>query len=63
MVDIPIKREIQGGLTNAIEVEDLVKNYGDVQALKGLNLKVEPGQVYGFCGPNGAGKTTTLKIL
>ena len=40
-----------------------MKDFGDVKALKGLNLTVEPGQVYGFCGPNGAGKTTTLKIL
>jgi ABC-2 type transport system ATP-binding protein len=63
MDDIPIWEEIKGDLTNAIEIEGLVKNYGDVQALKGLNLGVEPGQVYGFCGPNGAGKTTTLKIL
>jgi len=47
----------------AIEINGLVKDYGDVQALKGLNLNVEEGEVYGFCGPNGAGKTTTLKIL
>lgn len=47
----------------AIEINELVKDYGDVQALKGLNMKVEKGNVYGFCGPNGAGKTTTLKIL
>jgi ABC-2 type transport system ATP-binding protein len=47
----------------AIEIEGLVKNYKDVQALKGLNLKVRQGQIFGFCGPNGAGKTTTLKIL
>ena len=54
---------IKGDATSAIEIDGLVKNYGDVQALKGLNLNVEHGQVYGFCGPNGAGKTTTLKIL
>lgn len=47
----------------AIEINGLVKDYGDVQALKGLNLNVEEGEVYGFCGPNGAGKTTALKIL
>ncbi len=47
----------------AIEIKGLKKNYKDVQALKGLDLVIEEGQVYGFCGPNGAGKTTTLKIL
>ena len=47
----------------AIEIKKLKKDYKDVQALKGLDLVVEEGQVYGFCGPNGAGKSTTLKIL
>lgn len=46
-----------------IEINGLVKDYGDVKALKGLDMIVEKGKVYGFCGPNGAGKTTTLKIL
>jgi ABC-2 type transport system ATP-binding protein len=46
-----------------IRVENLVKTYGQVRALDGLNLRVEPGKVYGFLGPNGAGKTTTLRIL
>ena len=50
-------------MMTAIEIMNLKKDYGDVRALRGLNLKVEPGQVFGFCGPNGAGKTTTLKIL
>jgi len=48
---------------SAIDIKGLAKQYKDVQALRGLDLKVETGQVYGFCGPNGAGKTTTLKIL
>lgn len=47
----------------AIEIRALKKDYKDVQALKGLDMVIEEGQVYGFCGPNGAGKTTTLKIL
>jgi len=47
----------------AIEIKKLKKDYKDVQALKGLDLVVEEGQIYGFCGPNGAGKSTTLKIL
>jgi ABC-2 type transport system ATP-binding protein len=46
-----------------INVDNLYKSYGQVHALDGLNLEVEPGVVYGFLGPNGAGKTTTLRIL
>ena len=43
-----------------IEIENLVKNYGDIKALDGLYLTVKEGQVYGFLGPNGAGKSTTI---
>jgi ABC-2 type transport system ATP-binding protein len=46
-----------------INIENLVKHYGNVPALDGLSLKVRPGVVYGFLGPNGAGKTTTMRIL
>jgi ABC-2 type transport system ATP-binding protein len=49
--------------TYAIEVRDLHKNFGKVQALRGLNLLVPTGQVTGFLGPNGAGKTTAIRIL
>jgi ABC-2 type transport system ATP-binding protein len=48
---------------NAVEISGLTKRFGDVQALDGLDLSVEPGQVAGFLGPNGAGKSTTLRIL
>jgi ABC-2 type transport system ATP-binding protein len=48
---------------NAIEAEGLVKTYGDVQALDGLDLQVETGTVFGLLGPNGAGKSTTVRIL
>jgi len=48
---------------NAIEVEGLVKHFGTVVALDGLDLTVPQGQVTGFLGPNGAGKTTTIRIL
>ncbi|OYT39991.1 MAG: multidrug ABC transporter ATP-binding protein [Desulfurococcales archaeon ex4484_58] len=45
-------------------VNDLVKIYpGNVEALRGISFKVEPGEVYGLIGPNGAGKTTTLRII
>ena len=47
----------------AIRVEGLHKSFGEVQALDGLGLAVEPGSVFGFLGPNGAGKTTTIRIL
>ncbi len=46
-----------------IRIEKLVKYYGPVPALDGLDLTVEPGTVFGFLGPNGAGKTTTIRIL
>jgi ABC-2 type transport system ATP-binding protein len=47
----------------AIRIEGLHKRFGEVQALDGLGLAVEPGSVFGFLGPNGAGKTTTIRIL
>ena len=46
-----------------IEAHDLTKKYGDLFAVKSLNLNLERGDVYGFIGPNGAGKTTTMRIL
>ena len=48
---------------SSIRIEGLVKTYGKVRALDGLDLAVEPGTVFGFLGPNGAGKTTTMRIL
>jgi ABC-2 type transport system ATP-binding protein len=47
----------------AIEVTDLRKRYGPVEALAGLSMNVGRGEVFGFLGPNGAGKTTTVKLL
>lgn len=47
----------------AIETTGLVKSYGDVVALDGLDLQVEPGTVFGLLGPNGAGKTTLVRVL
>ncbi len=53
----------QTRLVAAIEVSDLRKSYGRVDAVRGLSFSVEPGEVYGLLGPNGAGKTTTVEIL
>ncbi|HEU5469308.1 MAG TPA: ABC transporter ATP-binding protein [Actinophytocola sp.] len=46
-----------------IRTEKLGKSYGRVDALRDLDLRVEPGEIYGLLGPNGAGKTTTLRLL
>jgi ABC-2 type transport system ATP-binding protein len=46
-----------------IETRELRKEYGRIQALKGVSLRVEKGQIYGLLGQNGAGKTTLIKIL
>jgi ABC-2 type transport system ATP-binding protein len=47
----------------AIDVNGLVKNYGEVRAVRGVEFEVAPGEVFGFLGPNGAGKTTTINML
>jgi ABC-2 type transport system ATP-binding protein len=46
-----------------ISVSGLVKRYGDVEAVRGIDFEVARGETFGFLGPNGAGKTTTIKIL
>ncbi len=46
-----------------IEIEGLVKRFGEHTAVAGLDLKVAPGEIFGFLGPNGAGKTTTVKMI
>lgn len=48
---------------DAIHIDSLVKNYGRFTALKGINLRVQQGEIFGFLGPNGAGKSTTIRIL
>lgn len=47
----------------AIEVENLVKKYGDFEAVEGISFKVKRGEIFAFLGPNGAGKTTTVHVL
>lgn len=48
---------------NAIEIKGLTKNFGDKQALKGLDMTVPMGAIYGFIGENGSGKSTTEKLI
>jgi len=46
-----------------LQVENLTKRYGDVEAVRGISFSVEEGEVFGLLGPNGAGKTSTIEIL
>ena len=51
-------------LPNGIEVEGLAREFkGGVRAVDGIDLTVEPGEIYGFLGPNGAGKSTIVRML
>ncbi|MGL5250128.1 MAG: ABC transporter ATP-binding protein [Enterovibrio sp.] len=50
-------------MTKALELENLIKVYGNTQALKGISLSVEQGDFYALLGPNGAGKSTTIGII
>jgi len=56
------KRE-KSGLQPAILVRDLWKRYGSTEAVRGINLEVQQGEIFGLIGPDGAGKTTTFQIL
>ena len=47
----------------AVEVRNLVKNYGSFSAVKGISFNIDQGEIFGLIGPNGAGKTTTLRLL
>ena len=48
---------------NALEIKNLSKNFGEKQAVNGLNLTIPEGAIYGFIGENGSGKSTTEKII
>jgi ABC-2 type transport system ATP-binding protein len=51
------------GTEPVIVLDGLEKRYGEVQALRGLSLRVEPGEMFGLIGPDGAGKTTTIRLM
>jgi ABC-2 type transport system ATP-binding protein len=50
-------------MNNAIEIKELVKNYGDVKAVKGVSFEVKKGEMFGLVGPDGAGKTSIIRTL
>jgi ABC-2 type transport system ATP-binding protein len=50
-------------MSTAIQAIDLVRDFGEVKAVRGVSLQVEEGEIYGFLGPNGAGKSTIVRIL
>lgn len=61
--DVKMGSAFHRSLEPLIETSGLSKQFGSVQALVGLDLRIMPGEIYGLLGPNGAGKTTTIKIL
>jgi ABC-2 type transport system ATP-binding protein len=47
----------------AVEVDGLIRRFGEVEAVRGIGFTVAPGEIFGFLGPNGAGKSTTINML
>src|SRR6186713_2431857 len=50
-------------MSNAIEVKDIVKKFGDFTAVNGINFEVKDGEIFGLLGPNGAGKSTLIRMM
>ena len=50
-------------MSGVVETRDLRKSYGKLEAVRGIDLEVKPGEIFGFLGPNGAGKSTTINML
>lgn len=59
----PAGDEMTSPAADEIVIQDLVKQFGDITAVDGLNLTIRRGEMFGFLGPNGAGKTTTISML
>ena len=62
VTDIAVE-ELAGPVAPAISIDKLTKQYGSLFAVRDLDLRIEPGQVFGLIGPNGAGKSTTFAVL
>jgi len=58
-----VRSVLDADAVSAVEVRDLRKNYGQIEAVRGVSFTVEDGEIFALLGPNGAGKTTTLEIL
>lgn len=63
IISIESEGKMEASQNDVIRIRGLVKNFGQVHALQGLNLTVKRGEVHGFLGPNGAGKSTTIRVL
>ncbi|MBO0816345.1 MAG: ATP-binding cassette domain-containing protein [Actinobacteria bacterium] len=59
----PAQQAAKGHQQPAITVAGLTKNYGEIEAVRGIDFEVPVGETFGFLGPNGAGKSTTIKML
>jgi ABC-2 type transport system ATP-binding protein len=59
----PARQAANGHQQPAITVAGLTKNYGEIEAVRGIDFEVPVGETFGFLGPNGAGKSTTIKML
>ena len=57
------QQAVNGHREPAIKVAGLTKNYGEIEAVRGIDFEVAVGETFGFLGPNGAGKSTTIKVL
>ena len=62
-IRVPFHGEKRGLMEKVIEIENLKKSYGEVQAVKGISFEIYKGEMFGLVGPDGAGKTTTIRIL
>ena len=61
--DTPDRSSVEGGADIAVRLEAVVKRYGDVVAVDGVDLDVRDGEFFSMLGPSGSGKTTTLRMI